>query len=325
MNSIRQQLFTIARKDIVDATRDKFFIVLIVFLSLAAFISLASGSVALATDINTYNAAKETLLALGKSLDAIAAPEFYPLKLLRGAVEQIEIVGAILGVLIGFRAAISERNHQTLSIVLVRPVSNATLMGGKVIAGITLIAASLLFVFTLLFITLAYFATTAIGMDDLFRIGIVWALSVAYMSTFFVVSMCFTFMFRSPSTALLTSFVLWLLLVLVAPQVGDTLDPDNQVAGGVFKQLHIPKAEQEQIKLGYATYETLRNGIETASVTKHFERASFAVLGIKDTYTGMALTPIIHEKSGDLWGVIISFFVTSLFAMSRKLTLKNQH
>lgn len=176
MNSIRQQLFTIARKDIVDATRDKFFIVLIVFLSLAAFISLASGSVALATDINTYNAAKETLLALGKSLDAIAAPEFYPLKLLRGAVEQIEIVGAILGVLIGFRSAISERNHQTLSIVLVRPVSNATLMGGKVIAGITLIAASLLFVFTLLFITLAYFATTAIGMDDLFRIGIVWAL-----------------------------------------------------------------------------------------------------------------------------------------------------
>ena len=113
--------------------------------------------------------------------------------------------------------------------------------------------------------------------------------------------------------------------MLVAPQVGDTLDPDNQVAGGVFKQLHIPKAEQEQIKLGYATYETLRNGIETASVTKHFERASFAVLGIKDTYTGMALTPIIHEKSGDLWGVIISFFVTSLFAMSRKLTLKNQH
>ncbi len=76
--------------------------------------------------------------------------------------------------------------------------------------------------------------------------------------------------------------------MLIAPQIGDTLDPDNQVAGGVFAQLSVPKGEQDRIKAGYAGYEALRNGIEVASVTKHFERFSFAVLGIKDTYTGNA-------------------------------------
>lgn len=324
MNSVIKQIAAIVRKDLVEAKRDRFFTLLISFLSIAAFISLTSGSIALATDISTYNAAKATLLALGKSLNAIAAPEFYPLKLLRGAVEQIEIIGAILGILIGFRTAMSERGHQTLSIVLVRPVNNITLMAGKTIAGITLIALSLLIVFSVLTATLAYFAAIAMTADDLWRICIVWVLSVTYISTFFVVAMWLTLSFKTPSTALLVSFVLWLMLVLVAPQVGDTLDPDNQVAGGVFKQLHIPKAEQERIKLGYASYETVRNGIETASITKHFERASFAILGIKDTYTNMSIAPILHDKSGDIWGVILSFFITTLIAMSRKLTLKSQ-
>jgi hypothetical protein len=37
---------------------------------------------------------------------AIAAPEFYPLKLLRGAIEQIEIMGAVIALLAGYRAAL---------------------------------------------------------------------------------------------------------------------------------------------------------------------------------------------------------------------------
>ena len=70
----------------------------------------------------------------------------------------------------------------------------------------------------------------------------------------------------------------------------------------------MPKAEQDRIKVGYAAFETIRNGIEVSSITKHFERFSFAVLGIKDTYTGKPLGAILAEKTGDfLW-----IFLTSL-------------
>lgn len=94
-------LATIAAKDIRDASRDRFVFIVTLFLAVGAAVALVSGAIALRTDAATYAAARETLLALGKPVDQIAAPEFYPLKLLRGAVEQIGIVGAAIAILIG--------------------------------------------------------------------------------------------------------------------------------------------------------------------------------------------------------------------------------
>ncbi|KEO55025.1 ABC transporter permease [Thioclava pacifica] len=299
---------TIAGKDIADARRDRFILIVTGFIALAALTSLITGAVALSTDVATYNDAKATLLALGKSLDSIAAPEFYPLKLLRGAIEQFEIIGAVLGILAGFRAAVSERGRQTLALIMTRPVKGWQFLAGKYVAGLVLLSTGLLAVFALAALALQLSSGVGLGLGDLSRIGIVWLVASAYVMVFYGLTFILTLWMKRPANALLISFAVWLLVVLVAPQIGDTLDPDNQVAGGVFKQLQVPKAEQDRIKAGYATFETVRNGIEAASITKHFERFSFAVLGIKDTYTGKALGPILVEKQGDfLW-----IFLTSL-------------
>ena len=129
-----------------------------------------------------------------------------------------------------------------------------------------------------------------------------------YTACFFLVSFILSLHMKQPSHALLVAFAVWLTLVLIAPQIGDTLDPDNQVAGGVFKQLNIAKPDQVEIMKGFATFETVRDGIEQASVTKHFERFTFAVLGIKATYAGMPLGPILIEMRGNL----IWIFLTAL-------------
>ena len=134
---------------------------------------------------------------------------------------------------------------------------------------------------------------------DLLRLAITWVAGIAYLTALFALGFGLSLWMRSPATGLVYAFALWLLVVLVAPQIGDTMDPDNQVAGGIYAQLSVPKAEQDRIKAGFSTYETIRNGIEQISVTKHFERLTFAVLGIKDTYTGKPLGPILSEKSGD--------------------------
>ena len=298
----------IAAKDIADARRDRFILIVTGFIVLAALTSLVTGAIALSNDVATYQQARDTLLALGRSADGIAAPEFYPLKLLRGAIEQIEIIGAVLGILAGFRAALSERGRQTLALIMTRPVKNWQFLAGKYLAGLALMSGGLLLVFAAAAIALQLTSGVGLTGNDLVRIVVVWFAASAYVMAFYSLAFVLTLGMKRPANALLIAFAVWLLLVLIAPQIGDTLDPDNQVAGGVFHALQVPRVEQDRIKAGYATFETIRSGIEAASITKHFERFAFAVLGIKDTFTGRPLGPILTEKLGDfLW-----IFLTSL-------------
>lgn len=303
-------ILTLARKDAKVALRDRFLLVATLALLAAALISLATGIVALRSDVATYAAAKAQLLALGKDLGAIAAPEFYPLKLLRGTIEQIEIMGAVIALVAGYRAAVEERGRQTLALILTRPLANWQFLAAKLLGGAGLVSGALAVVFAASATALAIGSGVGLGADDLARIALIWGASSLYLTGIFALGFGLSLWLKSPATGLIGGFALWLLVVLVAPQVGDTLDPDNQLAGGVFAQLAVPKAEQNRIKAGFASYETLRNGIEVSSPTKHYERLAFAVLGIKDSYTGKPLGPILVEKQGDM--LVLIFFTLGL-------------
>lgn len=304
---------TIAAKDMQDAIRDRFILIVTAFLGVAALVALLSGADALRNDVATYELAKTTLLSIGKSVDGLKAPEFYPLRLLRGAIEQIEIIGAAIAILIGYRAAASERGRQTLALILTRPLHNWQFVAGKILAGVALLGAGLALVLGGLAVVLHLTSGVGLVADDLARIAIVWAVAVVYTSSFFMLGFLLTLHMKQASHALLAAFAVWLLLVLIAPQIGDTLDPDNQVAGGVFAQLHIAKPDQTEIMKRFATFETLRNSIETASITKHFERFTFAILGIKATYAGLAIGPILTEMLGNLvWMLFTALGLGSL-------------
>ncbi len=306
MHEQLRPIVVIARKDISDALRDRFITIVTAFLAAAALVALVTGAIALRTDVATYEAAKATLLALGKSAAALKSPEFYPLRLLRGAIEQTEIIGAAIAILIGHRAAAGERGRQTLALIMTRPVRQWQFTAGKALAGFALLAGGLGIVLATCAGVLHFVSSIGLGADDLVRIGIVWVISVAYTSSFFLLSFVLTLWAKRPSHGLLLAFIVWLLLVLIAPQIGDTLDPDNQVAGGVFRQLNIAKADQIEIMKGFSTFEAVRNGIEAASVTKHFERFSFAVLGIKEIYAGRPLGAILTEKTADVLWIVLT-------------------
>lgn len=308
---------TIAAKDMRDALRDHFIIIVTLFLAIAALTALITGAIAMRSDVATYDAAKATLLALGKAASAIKAPEFYPLRLLRGAIEQTEIIGAAIAILIGYRSAASERGRQTLALMMTRPVQVWQFAAGKALAGIGLLAGGLALVLGILAIALHLVSGIGIGVGDFGRIALVWAVAVAYTSCFFLLGFLLTLHMKHAAHALLMAFAVWLSLVLIAPQIGDTLDPDNQVAGGVFKQLNIARPDQMEIMKRFAGFESVRNGIEVASVTKHFERFTFAVLGIKATYAGLPLGPILVEK----WGDVIWIFLTAIGLLALVMAL----
>jgi ABC-2 type transport system permease protein len=107
--------------------------------------------------------------------------------------------------------------------------------------------------------------------------------------------------------------VIWLSVVLIIPQIGDTMDPDNQVPGGLFTALQVKKPDEKKVLKRFATYEKVRNTLEETSLTKHFERATFAFTGIKDKYNGKPLGTIAHAKRKDLeW---LAFYTALLSAL----------
>jgi ABC-2 type transport system permease protein len=79
------------------------------------------------------------------------------------------------------------------------------------------------------------------------------------------------------------------------------MDPDNQVPGGLFRSLQVAKDDEYAVLAHFAGFDAVRNGLEVSSVTKHFERASFAYLGIKETYN--------QQPLGQVWSAtFVNFF-----------------
>ena len=67
----------------------------------------------------------------------------------------------------------------------------------------------------------------------------------SHTGCFFLLGFILALHMKHSAHALLGAFAIWLLLVLIAPQIGDTRDPDNQVARG-----GVPAAEHFQARSG---------------------------------------------------------------------------
>jgi ABC-type transport system involved in multi-copper enzyme maturation permease subunit len=315
MNESLIQIRALASKEIADVRRTKLLLLVTVFMLAASFVSLLVAAVALKADVVSYNSARDLLLSLGKPMDALAPPSFLPLTLLRGFVEYIEIIGAVLGIVLGHRAAASERGRNTLLLLLTRPLSTLSLVVGKCLGNFVVIGGVLFLTFALGALGLVAIGGVALSADDLARIAITLAAASLYVGFFFCLGFLLALHMRRSVHSVLLAFGLWLTFVLVTPQIGDTLDPDNQVGAGVFRTLNIAKPQEKEIMKSFKTYETLRDSVEQSSPAKHFERLSFAVLGIKATYANQPLGTVVQDRSGDLlW--LLGLFGSLLAALA---------
>lgn len=146
---------------------------------------------------------------------------------------------------------------------------------------------------------------------EIMKLGIALLLSFIYIMGFFCITSILALVNHSLPNALIFSIIIWLLFVLIIPQIGDTMDPDNQIPGGFFKSMNISKPQEKEILAKFNTYETIRNNIEESSIMKHYERFVFALLGIKDEYNNKGIGFILMDKRGDaVW--IMVFFLASL-------------
>lgn len=289
--------WSIARHELLLLRRDRLFLVLLLFLIGAALLSVVVAAAAYRGDLEAYHSYVQQLRASGSSV-VPAAPQLFALQQLRGAVEYLEILGALLAIVLGYGVIASEKHRHTLPLLATRPLGQFSMPAGKLVglAIVWLIVVGTL-IATATLVLLVVGTAPVIGADTV-RILLVGVVAWVYLMLWSSAAMAITAVARQPSTALVVSIVIWLLFVLIIPQIGDTMDPDNQVPGGLFATLGIPKAQEHAVLAHFSAYDTLRNGLEMTSVTKHFERLSFALLGIKSTYTGQSLSFIWHDMHG---------------------------
>ena len=84
------------------------------------------------------------------------------------------------------------------------------------------------------------------------------------------------------------------------------MDLDNQLPGGFFAAMGL---DEHQVLQRFQLYENVRNGIEQASPTKHYERISFALLGVKPEFLGNTWDEILRLKTINIVGMLVPIIV----------------
>lgn len=306
------KLLLIAKKEWKDIFRSKTFIYMLILLILLTIISLSVSFLVFNNQVTEYHNSLEVLKQIGKLPDT-PPPKLYPLNLLRGVVDYIEIIGAILGIILGYISISKERNTKALKLLLTRPITKNDLAYGKII-GNTLFVLSLMFIIGII----VFLATFVIGgvvltAIELLKLLLFVLFSTMYIMIFFMLSFFFSLQQKTISNALIMAFIIWLVFVLIFPQIGDTMDPDNQVPGGFFASMNLNKTQEYAVMDKFKSYETIRGGIEQLSITKHYEREMFAIFGVKKKYNDIPLTQILLENWSNLVWIII-FLVGGFFA-----------
>jgi ABC-type transport system involved in multi-copper enzyme maturation permease subunit len=302
---------TLAAHEYRSAVRSRVLLLLI-----ASMVLLSAGSITIASydfnaELSDYEAYVREAKAAGAPIGP--APELFPLQLLRADIEYIQIIGAVLAIGLGYLSVARERTGNTLRLILTRPVRRRDLFAGRVLGATALIGTVLAATAVMSVVLIGLVGGQWPTSGELVRLVIAFAFALVYMLMFYALGSWLSARSRTLVNGLVVALVIWLSVVLVIPQIGDTMDPDNQVPGGLFAALRVDKPQEDRVLAKFGTYEKARTTIEETSLTKHFERFTFAVTGVKESYNGASLGVIIDEKRNDLiWMAVYTVLMSGL-------------
>lgn len=297
MNSLR----LIFGKEITDFRRNRLFVFLLGFLTVIMVISVVVAALDFRTKMGDYTLYLDTLKKSGSTV-VPPAPQLYPLQLLRGSIEYLELLGALFAIILGYRMIAKDKGSGTTPLVFTRPHARFSMSGAKLLALAAIWAVVVTVVFIVMIAALLAVGTASLSAEDFGRVALSALYAWIYLMFWSALAMGLVAVTRRLSAGLIAALVIWLVVVLVIPQIGDTMDPDNQVPGGLFKSLQVGKADEVAVTAHFSGFETARDQIEISSITKHYERTTFAFLGIKDQYN--------QQPLGDVWLALLPNTIT---------------
>lgn len=292
----------IARKEITDALRNKLFLITLGLLLLLTVVSIVLGALQVRAAMADYNNSIEFLKSMGKT-ELPPKPNLNPLAASKGFVNYLGMIGALLAMLLGNHAIVKEKRSGTLKLILSRPVYRDWLLNGKLLGNLGLLAAISLLVGVITYISLQFVGSVSLSGDELLRMVFFFIMSFLYMAVFMMLAAAVSLMSRNGNKALLVTIIVWLVFAFIFPQIGDTMDMDNQLPGGFFAQMGMSKDQEHRVLSNFKFYETLRNSIEEMSPTKHYERVSFALLNVKPGFENNTAAEVLQLKWINLIGL----------------------
>ena len=292
----------IARKEITDALRNKLFLITLGLLLLLTVVSIVLGALQVRAAMADYNNSIEFLKSMGKT-ELPPKPNLNPLAASKGFVNYLSMIGALLAMLLGNHAIVKEKRSGTLKLILSRPVYRDSLLNGKLFGNLGLLAGISLMVGIITYISLQVVGSVSLSGDEFLHMVFFFILSFLYMTVFMVLAATVSLMSRNGNKALLMTIIVWLVFAFVFPQIGDTMDMDNQLPGGFFAQMGMSKDQEHKVLENFKFYETLRNSVEETSPTKHYERVSFALLNVKPGFENNTAAEVLQLKWINLIGL----------------------
>lgn len=297
-------IIEIAKKEITDAFKNKLLHIIVAILLTLTMVSIVLGSLQVRIDMATYQTSIDFLKSLGKT-DLPAMPNLNPMSASKGFVNYLGMVGALLAIVLGNTAISKERKNGTLRLILSRGVFRDTFLNGKLVGNLVILAVITLATAIITLLSLLVIAGVTLTPDEWLRLGLFFIMSFLYLTFFMVLSMGVAIISAKGSRALLITTIIWLVLAFVLPQIGNTMDMDNQLPGGFFVQMGMNRDQETQVLQQFKFYETLRDGIEELSPTKHYERISFALLNIKPGFDTNTAWEVIGLKWINLLGLLV--------------------
>lgn len=312
----------IGRKEWTELLRSNTFLSILVLLTILTVVSLTVSFLVFNNQVSEYDKSLEILKQIGK-VPTTPPPVLYPLNLLRGVVDYIEIIGAILGIILGYISIAKERSSQAFKLLLTRPVTYKEIFYGKILGNGMFIFVFMSLVSLLIILMILGVGGIMLNISEFARIGLFVIFSTLYILIFFMVSIIFSLHQETIAKALIISFIVWLIFVLILPQVGDSMDPDNQVPGGFFKNMNMDRTAEKQVMASFIVYENARGFVEQLSITKHYERLIFALFGVKTVYNNMSLANIVSENLDNVIWIIVLVLIG--FYASTKMINRSQY
>ena len=181
------KIIIIAKKEFKDILRSRIFIYVLLLLFVLTLISLVVSELVFKDQVLQYNNSLAMLKSIGK-IPTTEAPHLYPLNLLRGAVDYIEIIGAILGIFLGYISMFKEKSSKAIKLILARPIKKSEIIYGKLLGNFVFVLVLMIGVATLIAVTLPLVAGASLHSIDFIKLGIFAILSALYILIFFSLS-----------------------------------------------------------------------------------------------------------------------------------------
>lgn len=317
MSESTNRILQVARHEYRAAVRSRVLTVLLAILVVSTASSVLIGATDYAAQLAEYDAYRAAAQAQG--LTRIAPSPLAVLSLLRGAFEYLEIIGAIIAITLGYLSVSRERVNLTLPLLRSRPLTGTELATGSFLGALA--------IFTTLIAATAVVGVVALGTighdwispPQTMRLTLACVAALLYLSAFYCLGAIATAKAKIPANGLVVALGIWLLVVLVLPQIGDTLDADNQLPGGLFQALGLNHDAEVAVLTHFTGYERIRTGIEEASLAKHFERFAFAMSDVRERYRPYGLSWLLNETRNDIaW--LIAYATVLFLGLRRTLT-----